>query len=56
MKVVETFYTDKLKKQREGFEKKIKMMNKERGNFIEAATEKSELEKVFVNAMDEVRK
>lgn len=56
MQVVESFYTDKLHKIKSNFEKQIKQIKKKQADQINPVVDRTELEKVFISALDELRK
>lgn len=56
MQIVESFYTDKLHKIRSQYEKQLKQLKKKHSSIINPVVQRSELEKIFLNALDELRK
>ena len=56
--VIENFYTDKIHKNRSDFEKKLKRINKQQAQSgkVSMFVERTELEQVFTDSMQEVRK
>lgn len=56
MRVVESFYTEKLGKIKKQYEKKVRGFNQQKGSYLNAMNERTELEKIFVNSLDEMRK
>ncbi|CDW88143.1 UNKNOWN [Stylonychia lemnae] len=56
VKVIESFYTQKLQNLRQKFDKKIRASKISQSNKVSMHIERNELEKIFSNSIDEVKK